>query len=77
MAKEEWIVVRGKSQLNMNTFIVDWTETLNKVPTTSLIVRLLRELQEYKVSFLYIQGNQSMFVHLIITVQKNFKHNVV
>lgn len=49
LAKEEWIVFRVKSQLKVTKFIDDWTEKLSKTPTTALTVRLLQELEQYKV----------------------------
>lgn len=50
MAKEEWIVFRGKSQMKLLKFVDDWSEKLGKTPTTTLTVRLLQELSQYKVS---------------------------
>lgn len=53
MAKEEWIIFRAKGQQKMNKFIANWTDTLGKHPATSLTVRLLQELDHYKVCYIY------------------------
>lgn len=49
MAKEEWIIFRAKGQQKMNKFIANWTDILGKQAATSLTVRLLQELDHYKV----------------------------
>lgn len=50
LAKEEWILFRGKSQMKVTKFIDDWTERLSAIPTTGMTVRLLQELEQCKVS---------------------------
>jgi len=50
MSKEEWIVFRSKSY-KFEEFLQQWQERLQSgSETTSLTVRLLQEVEKYKVS---------------------------
>jgi dynein heavy chain 2 len=49
MSKEEWIIFRSKSY-KFEEFLQHWQERLKSgVETTSLTVRLLQEVEKYKV----------------------------
>lgn len=50
ISKEEWIVFRSKSY-KFEEFLQQWQEKLQSgIETTSLTVRLLQEVEKYKVS---------------------------
>lgn len=68
MAKEEWIVFRNKSQLKLLKFVDDWSEKLEKTPTTALTVRLMQELAQYKVRHSLYSVGPSNKTHQNVTL---------
>jgi dynein heavy chain 2 len=55
MSKEEWIIFRSKSY-KFEEFLHHWQERLKSGgQTTSLTVRLLQEVEKYKVRVIHCQ----------------------